>query len=687
MSAESNQDKLRVTDIGVKKFKNAKTHYTSEYEVSNLVIRRGQEFLVTVFFDKNFNDDLHDLSLELRLGYKPVISDGSLVDLPRVKSAVVDDWGFQITRNDASAVDVTVYTPADCLVGKYKLVATATTEKVKEDIYELKDEIIILFNPWCKSDAVYMEDEEKRKEYVLEDFNQYYWGSAGHSGRSFWNQAQFEPVVLECVFYLLKLSGLSRVHYGNPVQIVRTLSSLLNSEENDGVLVGNWTGDYTGGTSPTEWSGSEAVFEEYMSTKKPVKFGQCWVFAGLGTSAFRALGIPARTVTTFEAGRDKDASLTIDHYYDHEGSVIEEMEKDFVWNFHVWNDVWMTRPDMPDGYGGWQALDPCPQELSGGLHRCGPASLTAIKLGQAYFNYDTLFWFAEVNGEEVDWVISETGKMKAIDVDSNRIGKKISTKKVGRLEREDITDHYKFKEGTTEERTAVLEATKHVRKGRQLYSDTVKDVKFVIKPIDEAMVGSDVVFRLKILNQNKDTSREMFVTVTCHSVRYTGVKVHEITKKKEEITVKAGENEFHKVKISVDDYRDKLTESASLKFFVMAGVFGTSQTFSGHYDFVFNKPELEVEVPDKVKYKESFEVTLSFTNPLEKQLEKCVFRIESPGIEGHMTIKYRDVEPSGKALLRVKIVAKRPGVRQLVATFSSEQLPGLTGMGTFEVVE
>ena len=32
----------------------------------------------------------------------------------------------------------------------------------------------------------------------------------------------------------------------------------------------------------------------------------------------------------------------------------------------MWNDVWMARPDLPLGYGGWQALDATPQERSQG---------------------------------------------------------------------------------------------------------------------------------------------------------------------------------------------------------------------------------------------------------------------------------------------------------------------------------
>lgn len=65
-------------------------------------------------------------------------------------------------------------------------------------------------------------------------------------------------------------------------------------------------------------------------------------------------------------------------------------------NFHVWNDAWMGRPDLPPGYGGWQALDATPQEKSEGLYRAGPAPLKAIRNGDVALAHDTAFLFAEV---------------------------------------------------------------------------------------------------------------------------------------------------------------------------------------------------------------------------------------------------------------------------------------------------
>lgn len=38
-------------------------------------------------------------------------------------------------------------------------------------------------------------------------------------------------------------------------------------------------------------------------------------------------------------------------------------------NFHVWVECWMRRPDLGEGFDGWQVVDPTPQEKSAGGFR------------------------------------------------------------------------------------------------------------------------------------------------------------------------------------------------------------------------------------------------------------------------------------------------------------------------------
>lgn len=62
--------------------------------------------------------------------------------------------------------------------------------------------------------------------------------------------------------------------------------------------------------------------------------------------------------------------MTVDKFYTRTGDEIaggaDGETYDSCWNFHVWNDVWMARPDLPTGYGGWQIIDATPQEESDG---------------------------------------------------------------------------------------------------------------------------------------------------------------------------------------------------------------------------------------------------------------------------------------------------------------------------------
>ena len=98
----------------------------------------------------------------------------------------------------------------------------------------------------------------------------------------------------------------------------------------------------------------------------------------------RALGIPCRAVTNFVSAHDTNGSLSIDKFYNEDGDEIDGSSDDHpnavlvspsrrrvsdsIWNFHVWNEVWLRRRDLPQGFDGWQAIDATPQEQSGSIY-------------------------------------------------------------------------------------------------------------------------------------------------------------------------------------------------------------------------------------------------------------------------------------------------------------------------------
>lgn len=81
----------------------------------------------------------------------------------------------------------------------------------------------------------------------------------------------------------LKQFRFSKSFHKNLVKLQKILK-YVNIQDDDGVLEGNWSGDYSGGDDPSNWVGSVSILSQYASQLSPVKYGQCWVFSGVFTT-------------------------------------------------------------------------------------------------------------------------------------------------------------------------------------------------------------------------------------------------------------------------------------------------------------------------------------------------------------------------------------------------------------------
>ena len=91
-------------------------------------------------------------------------------------------------------------------------------------------------------------------------------------------------------------------------------------------------------------------------------------------------------------------------------------------NYHVWVEGWMTRPDLGATYGGWQALDATPQEISPHSRSfvVGPASLVAIKDGQD-LKFDNEFVISEVNADIKYYYETEKGQFELAGTNISKV--------------------------------------------------------------------------------------------------------------------------------------------------------------------------------------------------------------------------------------------------------------------------
>ncbi|XP_047442789.1 protein-glutamine gamma-glutamyltransferase K-like [Mugil cephalus] len=679
---ELNELLLTVRSIDLLKSQNTGEHHTNLYQNDNLIIRRGQTFQMWITLSRPFNRNTDKLHLELKTGPLPTVSNGTHVIIRLVDNLEDDRWEAAIVKQDDKRIKLSVNSLPTAVIGKYQLaVETSCPNGQAISKHDPANDIYMLFNPWCEDDAVFMDSEPEKQEYVLNDVGLIYYGTEKQIGVRTWDYGQFDKEILAACLFLLQKSGTPPSGWGDPINVVRVISAMINSPDDFGVIEGNWSGNYFGGTSPTVWSGSVEILREYYKNRgSPVRYGQCWVFAGVFTTVLRCLGIPGRTVTNFSSAHDTDVSLTTDVYLDENMDFIEHLNTDSVWNFHVWNDCWMTRPDLPPGNGGWQAVDATPQETSQGIFRCGPASLAAVRNGEVYLKHDCPFVFAEVNSDKIYWQRNKDGTFSQIFSEKNVVGLAISTKAVGSDERNDITHLYKYPEGSEEERIAVEKACRYGSKADAYTSATAEDVSVEILMDGQGPVmGKDAELTIKLRNSSSEKR-----TITLHSkasvMYYTGVHKATVKEDTTEVELQANEETLLEWVLEYKTYKDHLVDQAALMLTLSGRVKETQQVLATQFSFRLRTPDLIIKPLGKAVVGENLTVKISFTNPLPQELKAVMFHVEGLGLLSPQKINYGNIGSHASMSVTVNLVPTLPGVRKLLASLDCKQLTQVHGV-------
>uniref|UniRef100_A0A669AZQ6 protein-glutamine gamma-glutamyltransferase n=1 Tax=Oreochromis niloticus TaxID=8128 RepID=A0A669AZQ6_ORENI len=500
---------LEALNINMCQDVNKPKHYTTDYYMQNLVVRRGQEFVMQVTFNRPLapEDDFH---IEFAIGSDPSPNKGSLI-MVTFGNRGSGSWSGRILQSQGTAVMFGITPNAAAIVGKFQVyVAISTGMGMQRTKRDPTTDLYLLFNAWCPDDHVFLPNEAERQEYVLNDEGVIYQGSSTSVTERPWTYGQFERGILDACIFILDTSQTPIYDRGNVVKLVRVGSAMMNSQDDNGVMVGNWSNDYSLGKPPTSWTGSTKILLQYANTGVPVCFAQCWVYAGVFNTFLRCLGIPARVITNYNSAHDNTGNLKTDLLFNADGTPDRRNTRDSIWNYHCWNEVMTKRPDLPPGLEGWQVVDSTPQETSDGYFRCGPAPVIAIKEGHLCYPFDCGFVFAEVNSDVVFLKRDKYGDLTPFRVDKTYIGEKILTKAVGSQEQNNITNTYKFPEGNTH----------------------------------RCVIGQDVQLVATFKNQGK-VLRNVTAHLDCDIVFYTGVVASHFKDITFDVTVLPYQSELH----------------------------------------------------------------------------------------------------------------------------------------------
>lgn len=180
---------IEVDTVEVYAKDNSKQHHTEMFDILEtkeppLVLRRGQHFFMAIRFKRAYDPSTDEVYLDFAIGPTPELSKGTFVSLrvPAEKGEfrrAPAGWDVRITHHDRAVLSLQVFVPAGVSVGNWNLAILGRTKKSPEEKtkYRHERDIYVLFNPWCREDPVYMENEDWRREYVLDDVGKIYMGS------------------------------------------------------------------------------------------------------------------------------------------------------------------------------------------------------------------------------------------------------------------------------------------------------------------------------------------------------------------------------------------------------------------------------------------------------------------------------------------------------------------------------
>ncbi|XP_038561658.1 protein-glutamine gamma-glutamyltransferase 2 [Micropterus salmoides] len=671
-----------IIDVDLRSHENNLAHRTREIDQERLIVRRGQPFSITLQFSDSFPPK-HHLELVLQL-------DKVLIKVQKEHGAGAKWWFSQHAAQDEMLL--TLHSPADAIIGQYHLAVLMMSPDGRIVERTDKNSFHLLFNPWCKDDAVYLPDESLLQEYVMNEDGIIYMGSWDNINSLPWNFGQFEDYVMDICFEVLdnskealKNSEMDIERRSDPVYVSRIITAMVNSNDDRGVLRGRWHEPYSDGVAPHRWTGSVPILQQWSEAgTSAVKYGQCWVFAGVTCTVLRCLGIPTRLITNFSSAHDVDGNLSLDFLLTESLEHIDGKDRqDSSWNFHCWVESWMRRDDLPKANDGWQVLDSTPQERSDGEFCCGPCPVTAIKEGNLGIKYDAPFVFAEVNADIIYWIVKQNGQRQKIRVDQESVGKNISTKSVHGDHREDVTLHYKYPEGSKKEREVYEKA------GHRLTVLTNKkaepgQLQLSIKHA-KPVFGTDFDVIVKVRNEGgRDTHAQL--TMVAMAVTYNSLHLEECKRQTVSVTVPAHKAHKEVLRLHYDDYVKCVSEHHLIRVKALLKAPEENEPIMTIANISLSLPEVLVQVPGRVTVQKQVTAYFSFTNPLPVPLKGGVFTVEGAGLLSATKINVNgDILPGQKVSAKLSFSPMRAGVRKLLVDFDSDRLKNVKGHATVVV--
>uniref|UniRef100_A0A2K6UAV1 Erythrocyte membrane protein band 4.2 n=1 Tax=Saimiri boliviensis boliviensis TaxID=39432 RepID=A0A2K6UAV1_SAIBB len=541
-------------------------------------------------------------------------------------------------------------------------------------------------------DAVFLNNEAQRREYLLNQNGLIYLGTADCIQAESWDFGQFEGDVIDLSLRLLN-EDKQVEKWSQPVHVARVLGALLHALKEKRVLPNPQTQATQEGALLNKRRGSVPILRQWLTGRgRPVYEGQAWVLAAVACTVLRCLGIPARVVTTFASAQGTGGRLLVDEYYNEEGLQNGEGRRGRIWIFQTSTECWMTRPALPQGYDGWQILHPCVPNGGRVLGSCDLVPVRAVKEGMLGLTPAVSDLFAAINASCVVWKCCEDGKLELTDSNTKYVGNNISTKGVGSDRCEDITQNYKYPEGSLQEK----EVLERVKKERMKFGkdngirppslETANPLYLFLKAPSSLPLRGDGQISVTLINHSKQ-EKAVQLAVGVQAVHYNGVLAAELWRKKLSLTVSDNLEKTITIGLFFSNFEQNVPENTFLRLIAMATYSESSLSCFAQEDIAICKPHLAIKMPEKAEQYQPLTASVSIQNSLDAPMEDCVISILGRGLI-HRERSYRlgSVWPENTMCTQFQFTPTHLGLQRLTVEVDCNMFQNLTNYKSVTVV-
>uniref|UniRef100_A0A8C3VUP2 Protein 4.2 n=1 Tax=Catagonus wagneri TaxID=51154 RepID=A0A8C3VUP2_9CETA len=667
--------------------RNNAEHRTHGISSQRLIVRRGQPFTISLHFQapvRPFVSTMKKIVLIAQTGKQP--SQANRTQATFSISSLGDEkwWSARVKERDDQSWTISVTTPADAVIGHYLLLLQASGRE------QCLGQFTLLFNPWSQEDAVFLGNKAQCSEYTLNQNGLIFMGTADCIEAMPWDFGQFEEDVIDLSLKLLSMNK-QVAEWGNPEHVAHTLGTLLQMLKEKSVLPTLQIQTAQEKALVYKRRGSAPILRQWLTGQgRPVYESQAWVLAAVTCTVLRGLGIPARVVTTFTSAQGTGGSLLVDEFYSEKGLQNGEGQRGRIWIFQTSTECWMNRPALPRGYDGWQILHPSAPSGVGVLGACDLVPVRAVKEGTLGLTPAVSDIFASINASCVVWKCCENGTLELTESNTKYCGNNISTKVVASDRCEDITQNYKYPEGSPKEKEVLEKVWKNRRKhgkGSDFFPpslDTGDPLHFFLEAPSSLPLGGDAQISMNLINPS-DYEKEVKLALGLQAVYYNGVPAATLWKDQLLLTVEANSVKRRHSFLSFSNFEQNPPENTLLRLTAMAT--HSTLTCFAQKDIAICRPQLAIEMPETAVQHQPLTASVSIHNTLDAPLKDCVISIFGRGlIYREKSYRLSSVQPGCTLCTKLQFTPMQVGLQRLTVEMDCNMFQNLTNFRSITVV-